>query len=128
MAALHQVQGVHLMLARHAGSAKTSLHLWLGTQTLSLGAGGHAYQLVIASETSGNKPGMDVLLWGREALKGNGTWYRSYRSLMDRSRQRKPQVQRRSVHGDQKCEETLWCREWLGHTGGGVWSSKGEAR
>lgn len=44
----------------------------MARDTLSLGAGGHAYQLVLTSETSGNKPGVDVLLWVEKPSKVMG--------------------------------------------------------
>lgn len=39
---------------------------------IELGGGGHAYQLGIASETSGNRPGMDMLLWLEKPSKVMG--------------------------------------------------------
>lgn len=63
-AAFHQMQGARLIHTKHAGSAKVSHAPTYDSDTdIEPREGGHAHQLRIASETSGNRSGMDVSLW-----------------------------------------------------------------
>lgn len=74
------------------------------TRDIDTDTGRHAYQLGIASETSGNRPGMDVSLWLEKPSRVMG--HGIYLSLRGRYRQSKLHVQRFCEQKGQ-CEESL---------------------